>query len=191
MGRLGSHKVTPENLKRALWVDVGLEPQPQFHERTPNGGRKDRNLRWERKKSAKSRAVPPFGPPPPTSGPQLALAQCGHRQIRFAQTRSRPVAPCARLVRSPDAPQFGILSSMSFTQRISDCASVAFAHLGAALALEDDDPSGGTTLAITLLQYGTCSWRDLRRSGSGSEDDRSSSASFWDDWLSTVQSLSH
>ena len=186
MGRLGSHKVTPENLKRALWVDVGLEPQPQFHERTPNGGRKDRNLRWERKKSAKSRAVPPFGPPPPTSGPQLALAQCGHRQIRFAQMRSRPVAPCARLVRSPDAPQFGILSSMS-SPRESLIASVA----SLALALEDDDPSGGTTLAITLLQYRTCSWRDLRRSGSGSEDDRSSSASFWDDWLSTVQSLSH
>ena len=44
-GRWGSHKMTPEKPKRALWVDHGLKPRPQFHEEM-----KERNVR--RKKNA-------------------------------------------------------------------------------------------------------------------------------------------
>ena len=40
-GRRGSHKITPEKPKRALWVGHGLEPRPQFHEKTPRDGRKN------------------------------------------------------------------------------------------------------------------------------------------------------
>ena len=37
----GSHKMTPEKPKRTLWVGHGLEPRPQFHEKTPRERRKN------------------------------------------------------------------------------------------------------------------------------------------------------
>ena len=66
--RRGSHKMTPEKPKRTLWVLHGLDPRPQFHEKTLQEGKKSQNVSGERK-SVKFWASHPSGPLPvgPTS----------------------------------------------------------------------------------------------------------------------------
>ena len=63
--------MTPEKPKRALLVGHGLEPRPQFHEKTPlRREKKERNLRQgDEKKNAKCWAPHP----PPPSGPRPSL----------------------------------------------------------------------------------------------------------------------
>ena len=49
-----SHKMTPEKPKRTLWVVHGLEPRPQFHEKTPQ---RDEKTTFAAEKGQKARNV--------------------------------------------------------------------------------------------------------------------------------------
>ena len=59
---LGLTKNDPTEPKRAVCVEIGLEPRPQFHEKDPQREKKERNLRQEKKKKKKTRN---FGLPHP------------------------------------------------------------------------------------------------------------------------------
>ena len=65
-GRQGSHTMTPEKPKRALWVVHGLESRPQFHEKTPRE-RQEKNEHCgsrEKTKSENSGSSHPSGAHP-------------------------------------------------------------------------------------------------------------------------------
>ena len=49
--RPGFHTITPRESRHTIWAVRGLEPQPQFHETTPEGARKGEIWAGEGKKS--------------------------------------------------------------------------------------------------------------------------------------------
>ena len=65
-GRQGSHTMTPEKPKRALWVVHGLESRPQFHEKTPRE-RQEKNEHCGSREKTKSEILGP----PTLRGPTL------------------------------------------------------------------------------------------------------------------------
>ena len=56
--------VDPKEPQGPLWVDPGLKPRPQFHEKTSREKRKNEICGGRGDKSAKVSAPHPFGPPP-------------------------------------------------------------------------------------------------------------------------------
>ena len=63
-GRQGSRQMTPEKPKRALWVDLGREPRPQFHEKdSPERGKKNEVRGGRGEKNAKCWLLTTLWPP--------------------------------------------------------------------------------------------------------------------------------
>ena len=129
----------------------------------------------------------------PTAFGSLAPV-CGHRQ-------QKPLSGHPRTRCSFGVSLFGVL-----TRILSDFVSVAalLRSSGSRVCSRRRQPRWWNDACHHALIARNGSWRDFRRSGS--EDDRvsfhhmrrqfhsiirSSRASFWDDWISTVQSLSH
>ena len=128
---------------------------------------------------------------------QPRLAVWHQSVVTASRSHSRDIPGRAAVLES----LFGV-----FTRILSDCASVAALprSSGSRVCSRRRQPRWWNDACYHALIARNGSWRDLRRSGS--EDDRvrfhhmrrqfhsiirSSRASFWDDWLSTVQSLSH